>query len=114
MVSSPKHLVFVSIILTIIAILVFKAIASKNTYENKIKVLNKKFVPSGQTSLAFAILTSIWINARSILIFSLALMLSLMVLENRIESKVHSIAESIFGSFMGVLIVLLVYGLTLL
>lgn len=114
MVSSPKHLVFVSIILTIIAILVFKAIASKNTYENKIKVLNKKFVPSGQTALAFAILTSIWINARSILIFSLALMLSLMVLENRIESKVHSIAESIFGSFMGVLIVLLVYGLTLL
>ena len=114
MVSSPKHLVFVSIILTIIAILVFKAIASKNTYENKIKVLNKKFVQSGQTALAFAILTSIWINARSILIFSLALMLSLMVLENRIESKVHSIAESIFGSFMGVLIVLLVYGLTLL
>ena len=41
-------------------------------------------------------------------------MLSLMVLENRIESKLHSIAESIFGSFMGVLIVLLVYGLTLL
>ncbi len=114
MVSSPKHLIFVSIILTVIAILVFKAIASKNTYENKINSLNKKFVPSGQTALAFAILTSIWLNTRSILIFSLALMLSLMVFENRIESKLHSIAESIFGSFMGVLIVLLVYGLTLL
>ena len=114
MVSSPKHLIFVSIILTVIAILVFKAIASKNTYENKINSLNKKFVPSGQTALAFAILTSIWLNTRSILIFSLALMLSLMVFENRIESKIHSIAESIFGSFMGVLIVLLVYGLTLL
>lgn len=114
MVSSPKHLIFVSIILTVIAILVFKAIASKNTYENKINSLNKKFVPSGQTALAFAILTSIWLNTRSILIFSLALILSLMVFENRIESKIHSIAESIFGSFMGVLIVLLVYGLTLL
>ena len=114
MVSSPKHLIFVSIILTVIAILVFKAIASKNTYENKINSLNKKFVPSGQTALAFAILTSIWLNTRSILIFSLALMLSLIVFENRIESKLHSIAESIFGSFMGVLIVLLVYGLTLL
>ena len=114
MVSSPKHLIFVSIILTVIAILVFKAIASKNTYENKINSLNKKFVPSGQTALAFAILTSIWLNTRSILIFSLALMLSLMVFENRIESKLHSIAESVFGSFMGVLIVLLVYGLTLL
>ena len=114
MVSSPKHLIFVSIILTVIAILVFKAIASKNTYENKINSLNKKFVPSGQTALAFAILTSICLNTRSILIFSLALMLSLMVFENRIESKLHSIAESVFGSFMGVLIVLLVYGLTLL
>lgn len=114
MVSSPKHLIFVSIILTVIAILVFKAIASKNIYENKINSLNKKFVPSGQTALAFAILTSIWLNTRSILIFSLALMLSLMVFENRIESKLHSIAESVFGSFMGVLIVLLVYGLTLL
>lgn len=116
MVSSPKHLVFVSIILTIIAILVFKAIGNKNNYndKNKIKVLNKKFIPSGQTALAFAILTSIWINTQNILIFALALMLSLMVFENRVESKIHSIAESVFGSFMGILIVLLVYGLTLL
>lgn len=116
MVSSPKHLVFVSIILTIIAILVFKAIGNKNNYndKNKIKVLNKKFIPSGQTALAFAILTSIWINTQNFLIFALALMLSLMVFENRVESKIHSIAESVFGSFMGILIVLLVYGLTLL
>lgn len=118
MVSSPKHLVFVSIILTVITILVFKAFASKHTSygncKNKTGILTKKFIPSGQTALAFAILTSIWINTQNILIFTLALMLSLMVFENRIESKMHSLAESIFGSFMGILIVLLVYGLTLL
>lgn len=118
MVSSPKHLIFVSIILTVITILVFKAFASKNTTygkcKNKTKMLTNKFIPSGQTALAFAILTSIWINTQNILIFTLALMLSLMVFENRIESKMHSLAESIFGSFMGILIVLLVYGLTLL
>ena len=82
--------------------------------KNKTGILTKKFIPSGQTALAFAVLTSIWINTQNILIFTLALMLSLMVFENRIESKMHSLAESIFGSFMGILIVLLVYGLTLL
>ena len=66
------------------------------------------------TALAFAILTSIWLNTQDVLIFALAFMLSLLVLENRIESKIHSLAETIFGSFMGVLIVLLIYGLAIL
>lgn len=112
-VSSPKHLIFVSIILVVIAALVFKAISRKGSFD-KTKPTVKKFEPSGQTALAFAILTSIWLNTQNILIFALALMLSLLVLENRIESKIHSLAETIFGSFMGILIVLLVYGLTLL
>lgn len=111
MVSSPKHLVFVSIILTIIAILIFKAFASP--YNKKINITKKRFLPSGQTALAFALLTSIWLNTQNILIFALAFMLSLMVFENRIECKLHSVAETIFGSFMGVLIVLMVYGLCL-
>lgn len=118
MVSSPKHLIFVSIILTIIAILVFKAYGSKNLYNksknsSKINVINKKSIPSGQTAIAFAVLTAIWINTQNILIFAMALILSLMILENRVESKIHSFAECIFGGFMGVLIVLLVFGLTL-
>ena len=106
-VNSPKHLIFVSIILTIVATLVFKAFGS--SYRKKVPT--KKFIPSGQTALAFAILTSIWLNSQNILIFALSLMLSLLVFENRIEAKAHSLAETIFGSFMGVLIVLLIYGL---
>lgn len=109
-VSSPKHLVFVAIILTVIAVLVFKAYGS--SYRKKVP--QKKFIPSGQVALAFALLTSIWLNSGNILVCALALMLSLMVLENRIECKAHSVAETIFGSFMGVLIVLMIFGLTLL
>ena len=109
-VSSPKHLVFVAIILTVIAVLVFKAFGS--SYNKKVPV--KKFIPSGQTALAFAVLTAIWLNSKNVLVLALALMLSLMVFENRLESKAHSLAEIIFGSFMGVLIVLLICGLTLL
>ncbi len=108
-VSSPKHLVFVAIILTVIAVLVFKAFGS--SYNKKMPA--KKFIPSGQTALAFALLTAIWLNSKNVLVFALALMLSLMVFENRLETKTHSLAEIIFGSFMGVLIVLLICGLTL-
>lgn len=108
-VNSPKHLVFVSIILTIVLVLFFKAIGSQ--YNKKIPT--KRFIPSGQTALAFALLTAIWLNSRNIIIFALALMLSLLVFENRLESKTHSLAETIFGTFMGVLIVLLVYGIAL-
>lgn len=106
-VNSPKHIVFVSIILTVVLTLVFKALGS--SYRKKVPT--KKFIPSGQTAVAFAILTSIWLNSQNILIFALALMLSLLVFENRLESKTHSLAETIFGSFMGILVVLLIYGL---
>lgn len=103
--DSPKHTVFVSLILTIVAVLFFKALSSKY---NK-KVLIKKNVPSGHAALAFAILTSIWLNTQDILIFALALMMSLMIIENRLESNKSTLAESIFGSFMGILIVLMVF-----
>lgn len=108
-VNSPKHVVFVSIILTIVAVLLFKALGSQY---NK-KTPKKCFVPSGQTALAFAALTSIWLNSRNIIVFALALILSLLVFENRLESKTRSIAETIFGSFMGILIVFMVYGIVL-
>ena len=71
-------------------------------------------MPSGQTALAFGILTTIWLTTRNILIFILSLMLSLMIFENRLINKKHSLAESIFSLFMGILVVLLVFGLTLL
>ena len=60
----------------------------------------------------FAILTAIGINTKSLLVFVLSLILALMVLENRMEDNKKSSSEVIFGCCMGVLIVLLVYGLT--
>ena len=69
--------------------------------------------PSGQSAIAFAVLTAIWLNSQDIIIFTLALILSLLVVGNRIQNNAKTRAEVIFGSAMGVLIVLLVYGLTL-
>lgn len=108
MINSPVHLAFVGIMLTVIAVI--SVFASSKS--NKHKFINSKFVPSGQSAISFAILTAIGINTKSLLVFVLSLILALMVLENRMEDNKKSSSEVIFGCCMGLLIVLLVYGLT--
>ncbi len=109
-VTSPRHLAFVAIIITVIAILAMKGAFNKKDISRGVK--EDKFLPSGQSALAFAVLTAIWINSKNLIVFCLALILSLMVAGNRLNDK-KTIGEVLFGSFMGVLVVVLVYGLTL-
>lgn len=109
MIESPTHLAFVGIILTIIAVLVAKSGVKMKEISSG---LQSKFIPSGQSAFAFAILTAIWINSRDPLIISLAFTLSILVAGNRMNDS-RTFAETAFGAFMGVLIVILVYGLTL-
>lgn len=109
MVNSPVHLAFVGIMITVIVAITQVAYLRTKNKERSDKA---RFLPSGQSAISFAILTSIGLNTKSLLIFVLSLILALLVLENRLEDKKKSTAEVIFGSFMGVLIVLLVYGLT--
>lgn len=109
MVSSPKHLTFVAIILTVIAIMAMKGAFKKRDISRGVK--EEGFLPSGQSALTFAVLTAIWINSKNLIVFCLALILSIMVVGNRLYNK-KTFGEVLFGSFMGVLIVLLVYGLT--
>lgn len=109
MIGSPVHLAFVGIILTIIAILVAKSGSKIKEISSGVK---SKFIPSGQSALAFALLTAIWLNAKDPLIIVLSLTLSILVAGNRMHDT-RTLAETVFGAFMGALIVLLVYGLTL-
>lgn len=106
-VSSPSHLAFVGIILTLIAIIVMKSAIETRKDKTGMEI---KFIPSGQVALAFAILTAIWINSQNAIVFCLALVLSILVAGNRMNDT-RTFAEVCFGAFMGMLIVLLVYGL---
>lgn len=108
MINSPVHLAFVGIMITVIAVIALNAYLRSKRQKGQ----TSKFFPSGQSAISFAILTAIGLNTKSLLIFVLSLILALLVLENRVESKAKTIAEVIFGSCMGILIVLLVYGLT--
>lgn len=111
MVKSPMHLAFVAIMLVVIAVISMKAGCSKKTERGEL--VKEGFVPSGQSAIAFAVLTAIWLNSKDIVTFTLALILSILVVENRIGSNARTKAEIVFGACMGVLIVLLIYGLTI-
>ncbi len=108
MISSPTHLAFVAIILTVIGIIAVKAASNYRSQKNP----NHTFVPSGQTALAFAILTAIWLNTQDPVVFCLSLALSILVAGNRLNDT-RNFGEVVFGAFMGPLIVILVYGLTI-
>ena len=75
--------------------------------------IEAKFLPSGQSALAFAILTAIWMNSRNPIIFCLALTLSILVVGNRMNDK-RTFGEVIFGAFMGMLVMLMIYGMVIL
>lgn len=111
MVKSPQHLAFVAIILVVIAVIAIKASCSKK--KERGQLIKEGFVPSGQSAVAFAILTAIWINSKDIVTFTLALVLSLLVVGNRVYNNARTKAEVLFGACMGVLIVMLIYGLTI-
>ena len=111
MVKSPMHLAFVAIMLVVIAVISMKAGCSKKTERGEL--VKEGFVPSGQSAIAFAALTAIWLNSKDIVTFTLALILSILVVENRVGSNARTKAEIVFGACMGVLIVPLIYGLTI-
>lgn len=111
MVKSPQHLAFVAIILVVIAVIAIKASCSQK--KERGQLIKEGFVPSGQSAVAFAALTAIWINSKDIVTFTLALVLSLLVVGNRVYNNARTKAEVVFGACMGVLIVMLVYGLTI-
>ena len=107
---SPIHLAFVSILLTVIVIVTLKAASTKNNH----KFIKQNFMPSGQTAISFAALTIIWLTTRNVVIFTLSLVLSLIVAINRYENNKRSKSEIIIGACVGILVVILLYGLALL
>lgn len=110
MISSPMHLAFVGIILTVIAVIAVKAGVEEKRLISGVKTT---FIPSGQSALAFAILTAIWMNSQNPIIFCLALVLSILIVGNRMNDT-RTFGEVLFGAFMGMLIVMMIYGLVFL
>lgn len=108
-IESPMHLAFAAIMIVLIAIVTLIAIARTNKREGR----NKKFIPSGYAALAFAANTIIWLITDNIVIITLSLVLSILVSTSRIEARAHRTSEVIFSACVGIIIILLIYGITL-
>lgn len=108
-VNSPIHLAFVAILLTVIVIVTLKAAATKNH-----KFIKKDFMPSGQTAVAFAALTIVWLTTKNVVVFTLSFVLALLVAINRYQTKKRTKAEIITGACVGILVVILLYGIAIL
>lgn len=106
-VKSPTHLAFVCMILVIIGAVTTKALIYKD------KEKKKKFEPSGQVAIAFAALLIMWMLTSNMIVLVLSTILTILIVINR-KINARTTAEIFFGAFMGILTVLLVYGLTML
>lgn len=108
--TSPVHLAFAAVIIVIIGILSLIAMATTNKH----KLLNKKFMPSGHAALSFAANTIIWLLTDNIVILTLSLVMAILVSESRVESKTHRLSEVVFSSCVGIITVLIIYGMAML
>lgn len=105
-ISSPIHLAFSTVIIVVITILSLIAMATTNKH----KFLNKKFMPSGHTALSFAANTIIWLMTDNIVVLTLSLIMAILVSESRIEAKKHTLSEVVFSASVGIIVVLVIYG----
>lgn len=109
-VNSPVHLAFAALVIVVIAILALIATAKNNKHRG----LNHKFMPSGFATLAFAANTIIWLLAKeNIIIITLSLVLAILVAASRIEAKAHKVSEIVFSACVGIIAILLIYGIAL-
>ena len=115
-INSPVHLAFATIVIVVVAIVALIATARTNKH----KGLNHKFTPSGFATLAFAANTIIWLlvkdsmeNSIGIVIITLSLVLAILTSASRIESKEHKVSEVVFSACVGIIMVLLIYGIAL-
>lgn len=102
--NTPMHMVFVGLIVTVITVFMIKAYNRKGTPL-------QGGMPSGHAAVSFAILTAIWLLAKDIMVFVLALVLSLLVVQSRVEAKIHNVFEVVVGALIGVLIILMLFQL---
>jgi diacylglycerol kinase (ATP) len=102
--QAPPHLTIIALGLTVILVLVLKALTKEGTFL-------KGGWPSGHTALAVAAATAIGYASNSASLAILALFIAALVAQSRVESDTHTIPQVIFGAVLGFLITTVVFQL---
>jgi len=102
--KSPIHIIFISLLLTIIAVIVLKMLTKKGTPFSG-------GMPSGHAAVSMTITTGVALWTENAYITIFCLIVALLVIQSRLEGKIHNIIELIGGSILGFLITVFIYKL---
>ncbi|HHT47688.1 MAG TPA: phosphatase PAP2 family protein [Firmicutes bacterium] len=103
-INSPAHLTLIALGLVVFFVVLFKVSTGTG------RPLSGG-MPSGHAAVAFALSTAIIMISKDGLVASMALLLSLMVVQSRVEGGIHNVTEVIIGSFLGILVTFLIFQL---
>lgn len=98
----PLHLIFINLFLIFIAVVTLKSIFSSGTPL-------KGGIISGHTALATSVVLIIWFLTKSLLAFSLALILAFLTAQSRLEAGTHSLKEIFLGILLGGVITVIIF-----
>lgn len=100
--QAPVHLTVLTLVLTALAVLVFKALAGEGTW------LHGGW-PSGHTALATAAAGAIGYATHNASALVLGLFIAALVAQSRVESETHTIPQVFFGAITGLLISTIIF-----
>jgi diacylglycerol kinase (ATP) len=105
---SPSHLVVVTMIVTVIAVIAMKAWVGRGTPL-------RGGLPSGHAAAALASWAAVTIIAEPLrhaaLVSTLAFLMALLVAQSRVEAGIHSIVEVAAGAILGTGVALIIFQL---
>ena len=100
----PLHLIFINLSLIFILVIALKSIFSSGTPL-------KGGIVSGHTALSASVVLIIWFLTKSLMAFSLALVLALLTAQSRLEAGTHTFKEVILGAVLGIISTFIIFYL---
>lgn len=100
--SSSPYTIFIILAIICITTIVIKAIFGEGTPL-------KGGMPSGHSTIAFSIATTIALNTGQLSVVILSYLLAFIVAQSRVDSEIHSIIEVLAGGVFGTLVTILLF-----
>lgn len=66
-------------------------------------------MPSGHSSIACSIVTSIYLYSEDYIIIGLSAILGIMIIQSRLDAKIHTLLETIIGGLLGIIVTVIVF-----
>ncbi len=100
----PLHLIFINLSLIFILVIALKSIFSSGTPL-------KGGIVSGHTALSASVVLIIWFLTKSLMAFSLSLVLAFLTAQSRLEAGTHTFKEVILGAVLGIISTFIIFYL---